>query len=640
MKKLYSDPLTAMVRELISNAHDARIAAGKPESSAHIQSPIAGLDQFVVSDEGTGIPPNEFVEIYTTFFRSTKQNTNDAIGGFGLGCKSPLAYTDSFTVENRYGGTCYTYLIFIDEQRIPQCTLIDERNTTSPNGLTVSVAIDAQDRIRARRAIHDIARWFPNTECNDPLPALKPYITTETLQIYKCRIRQSEESALYVSVGNVLYPLEPGLIPTYCKKYGRPALHHILSTVMRLDVGQIELAPNRETIIQNAHNDRVLSSALLAAMTDLRNMVLANANAEPNYITAIRNNYTAMRALHNCKLWDLSQKHAPTGHLFQLNYYTLDLPRNWTAQTITHIYKTNRIATREVRDISVLHTRDITAIVHPNTAPNLKARIAHAKATDNPLFYAQRNVMLIETDDSVEAVQEKLANLTTANATVIAWDTLPPPPPPPKQRSKHPVQMRFRDCTPAHNWVDVTTVPRFFWVTAEEASPDDYYRIQHLVNIKNPIVVIVPESKLRHAKNAANGTYVYDVYAANKHIFIERETVIRTLDTLRSAVDRDITRFTLHHETIPKQWPKRLKAAWEAVGEILKTPAHPNLYYTPQLLARLDITDIETDKRLTEEILPVLNDFKPILSSDMDWNSSTTILLLNLYDKHLQETRS
>ena len=42
--------------------------------------------------------------LYTTYFRSTRNNSNDSVGCLGLGSKAPFAYTDSFTVEAYLNG--------------------------------------------------------------------------------------------------------------------------------------------------------------------------------------------------------------------------------------------------------------------------------------------------------------------------------------------------------------------------------------------------------------------------------------------------------------------------------------------------------------------------------------------------------
>lgn len=116
---LYSDKIGSVVREVCSNAYDAHIAAGTPELPFHVTLPTNLEPHFIVEDFGTGLPDDRCQELYSTLGLSTKELSNDMIGAFGLGSKSPFAVTDTFTIENCYDGKTFYYMCFKDEQGLP-----------------------------------------------------------------------------------------------------------------------------------------------------------------------------------------------------------------------------------------------------------------------------------------------------------------------------------------------------------------------------------------------------------------------------------------------------------------------------------------------------------------------------------------
>ncbi len=110
---LYSNKIRAVVRELSCNALDAHVSAGKDSTPIEVKIPNRLDSQFYVKDQGPGLSHEQIMHMYTTYFDSTKQETNELIGGFGVGSKSPFSYTDSFSVESRHGGKRRLYTAFI-----------------------------------------------------------------------------------------------------------------------------------------------------------------------------------------------------------------------------------------------------------------------------------------------------------------------------------------------------------------------------------------------------------------------------------------------------------------------------------------------------------------------------------------------
>lgn len=153
---LYSDKPLAVVREISCNAYDAN-----PNRPFTIAAPSKASPQFVVRDYGPGLSHDDAMILYTTFFRSTKAQTNDSIGGFGLGSKAPLAYTDMFTVRSFQNGQVTPYVVFKNEKGIPQITPQPSAPTEEEDGLEVQVPIKHEDFGKFVTAIGRVLRYFP-----------------------------------------------------------------------------------------------------------------------------------------------------------------------------------------------------------------------------------------------------------------------------------------------------------------------------------------------------------------------------------------------------------------------------------------------------------------------------------------------
>jgi hypothetical protein len=82
--------------------------------------------------------------MYTTYGESTKSSSNAYIGAFGIGAKSPFAYTSTFNVTSYQNGKGRAYSMFV-EDGAPQMTLLGEFETDEPSGLEVFFPVRLSD---------------------------------------------------------------------------------------------------------------------------------------------------------------------------------------------------------------------------------------------------------------------------------------------------------------------------------------------------------------------------------------------------------------------------------------------------------------------------------------------------------------
>ena len=126
---LYSNKVKAVIRELSTNAYDSHVDAGVADKPFDVHLPSRLDPTFYVRDYGTSMTHSECMELYTTYFRSTRNDSNDAVGCLGLGSKAPFAYCDQFTVDAYLDGEARVYTAYKDEGGSPVFSLLDQRPT-------------------------------------------------------------------------------------------------------------------------------------------------------------------------------------------------------------------------------------------------------------------------------------------------------------------------------------------------------------------------------------------------------------------------------------------------------------------------------------------------------------------------------
>lgn len=236
---LYSDKIAAVVRELSCNAYDSHVDRNKlidegratkhtapQDKNIRVHFPSSFDPFFSVRDFGIGLSPEDVENIYTVYFESTKQDSNDYIGALGLGSKSPFSYAQSFNVIATKNGHRVVYTMFMNSQGIPQPAKLDEGPVESfytedeeipeeefYDGVEVKVPAEPNDAGSFYSAAEYVYRFF------ELCPELENY-RGDDITYYK-NINGVEEfidgvyigdssyrSRQYAIQGNVAYPIE------------------------------------------------------------------------------------------------------------------------------------------------------------------------------------------------------------------------------------------------------------------------------------------------------------------------------------------------------------------------------------------------------------------------------------------------
>ena len=254
---LYSNKIGSIVRELTSNCFDSHREAGIEDDVviAMVEAdPLTGKNgKISFKDIGIGLSPIRIQDIYSKYFSSTKRETDNEIGGFGIGAKSPLAYTDVFEVNTIYEGIKYFYVVHRGD-KVPHIKLINQEETKEHNGTEVILPVRAGDERKFRTECKHQLRFFSNIhyinmDINNDYRVYKGKHWIASLHGEKDHV----EYRLSICLGGVSYPLDTNQVrfDEYFSEYNNT------SVALNFDIGEIDVTMSRENI---EYNDRSIKA--------------------------------------------------------------------------------------------------------------------------------------------------------------------------------------------------------------------------------------------------------------------------------------------------------------------------------------------------------------------------------------------
>lgn len=279
---LYSDKKLAVVREVMCNAWDAHIVAGKEDTAIVVS--ITG-NKLKIQDFGNGIPDDQIEDIYCTYGESTKRHDSNTTGGFGLGSKAPFAISDTFTVTSCHNGTKTTYAVSKgneDSDGLPVLIPVVSLPTTE-SGVTVEIPINFDEfsefgflikrvalfgEMKVKYIVGDFEHTF-----SDKLLGLKSsemnFILTSEYPSYK-KLKSGYAAIQY---GSVIYPIEDNdayseVFQKILNKIVEKGHWHGTSgysyrnIIIKAPPNSLSVAPSREALSYNKHTIENLKEIL------------------------------------------------------------------------------------------------------------------------------------------------------------------------------------------------------------------------------------------------------------------------------------------------------------------------------------------------------------------------------------------
>ena len=280
---LYANKIRAIVRELSCNAVDSHVAAGKQDTPFDVHFPSQLEPWFSIRDYGTGLTHEQVSSIYTTYFESTKTDSNAFIGALGLGSKSPFSYTDNFTVTAIKDGKRGVYSAFINEAGVPSIALMMTEETTDPAGVEVKFSVnDYWDFGKFRDEARHVYTYFklrPVTSGGDTFEFREVSYETENIipGVHSVADRYARDSKAIM--GNIAYPID---VPNAEKNLGNLADLLNCGLEMHFGIGELDFQASREGLSYIPSTIDSIRKKLVALNDQLAKHIATEADAITN----------------------------------------------------------------------------------------------------------------------------------------------------------------------------------------------------------------------------------------------------------------------------------------------------------------------------------------------------------------------
>ncbi len=266
----YKDPIGSIVREITSNAIDAT-------NEANVDKPVIVTlthSKFIVEDFGVGISP-ERVHNYFDFNKSTKRNSVNQIGMFGLGAKCVFSYRDDLTIRTRYNKKEYNYLQFIDEMGMPSYKLISTKNTSKPNGTKIEIDIKTNYDIRLfskniKNLIYAKMVYIDDRTRNNNINDIKLY-QYKTFMLKNNNEKTYNYDEPFIIYNGIVYPLD--LDQLYDNTYvNEPKIIKNLPIGIIINGDKLSLVPSRDNFKYDNTTKKILLDTIKLVVSELNDI--------------------------------------------------------------------------------------------------------------------------------------------------------------------------------------------------------------------------------------------------------------------------------------------------------------------------------------------------------------------------------
>lgn len=261
--KIYSDKIKAVVREYACNAIDEHKKHGidRPVEIGIRQEPQDSI--FFVRDYANGLSEDGIRNVFGMYFRSTKSDSNECIGGFGIGSKSGHSYQDTFFVVSHFNGLKSSYACVLGggDSGVPVGHIykIDE-SPTSESGIEISLVIKKSDFRSFQENIKEFVTFSTEkiqyslngiVEMTNPKSVWQKQFSEFSFRLIKSK-EFSNDTSIYLQMGGVKY----GHVRAENNLYAAIINDHCL--VVDIPIGKMSLPISREGFEETASNKQVI----------------------------------------------------------------------------------------------------------------------------------------------------------------------------------------------------------------------------------------------------------------------------------------------------------------------------------------------------------------------------------------------
>ena len=251
----YSDPIKAILQEIGANCADAHARVGKQNVPWELQLP-GPLDPHIRwRDYGISMDPETIKNVYGVLMESDKRNSNDEAGCFGIGSKTPLAYTDSFNVTTYLDGKMRVYTVYYDEDSRIAIDVFGEYDTEQEDGVEVSFSVKEDDWEKFYSAARHVYSFH---DVQPIINGVDDFATKNYERVLKGDdwFFSGRNKDSYVIMGNIGYKVD-------AHRFSGKAYYLLQNGIQfKMPMGSVFMTPSRESLEYNTDTVNAITKRL------------------------------------------------------------------------------------------------------------------------------------------------------------------------------------------------------------------------------------------------------------------------------------------------------------------------------------------------------------------------------------------
>jgi len=424
--KLYSNVIESITREISCNARDANREVSKGNIPIEIHFPNAFDNNYRICDNGPGISPQRMDEVYMNYGNSTKRDSNEFTGAFGLGSKTPLAYSNQFTIktttEENNIFTTRTYIYYIDESNEGILALVSEENLNLSSGTEIIIPVEEKDFESFITSTLKSTQYWPIKPILKGINPVPEYPQTigdllasgENWNIYNVKnnsgFYNSTKAESLAIIDGIQYKIDESFIASDDRWILQSNVHMIFN------IGELSLSASREAIQYDDNTIKLINNKIKLIKKELSEQISELIDKKETYVEAVEF-YEFMekyfyRILKNKDfLW---RGNKVIGEDVDLRYNVL---KNIKSNIYGFRKHTSNYRTSIKRDfVSKLHINKKTEIYYNDLDPNHTYRNKNIKALENNNYIQIINYLPNKTyDDFVNDYKSESAKFIQSN---------------------------------------------------------------------------------------------------------------------------------------------------------------------------------------------------------------------------------
>jgi hypothetical protein len=269
---VYSDKITAAMREIITNSSDSHAEAGFPEKPIDVYLPSVFEPTFRVRDYGKSMSHGLVYSLYRIYGRSTKRDSNQSAGGFGIGKMAPICYTESnFQLTCVQNKTKRIYSIYVNETGKDSIDLLFSGDCDEPDGTEVSFPVKQSDINTFKTKLENLLRFwptYPNVHNCENFQKIRPaYFLVRDGEWGFLNERDYYRKGSFIVSGPIAYKLDVNQIPDLSELQKKILDKNL---VIFANIGDIALQASRESVGYNAQTILFVKNRLKKIEDEIR----------------------------------------------------------------------------------------------------------------------------------------------------------------------------------------------------------------------------------------------------------------------------------------------------------------------------------------------------------------------------------